>query len=377
MIKFFYKMKGKHAMDFLNQTEEEYTKQILKKISDIMEQRNLKQLDLSERSNIGQSTLSKILNCDMKLTLAHIIKICKALSITPSDLFSTDNDIQNFPESALFHIQENKGILNDKYINEEVLIRDIRHPVFKGYVNNEFYFYCYPTISTESALLEGKLTLFASEKNHCCLAKLSLYIGKVDSNNQKIYKEYDGECTISLSMGACYCILANFNNGEIITLNFNHIFISHQELICRVGAMVSTSSGGNRLPVMQRFLISKYELKVKDENKEDLDFVRGQLKLNESTIIIEKEKFNELQEIDNPTLQSYFRKCKNYHSEPNYYMIDESQIRDIDETSNVKAEAISLLRNASIAQKYNKISTKTDEFVFQHIDKISYNEAST
>lgn len=355
-------------MTNLTQTEQLYTENILNRINNLMVRQNIKQLDLSARTNIGQSTLSKILSGDMKLTLQHIIKISYALNVTPPDLLTIEKNIDYISPPFPFFVSENEGIINEKYVNEEILIRNTKHAAFRGYTNSTFYFYCYPTISTESGLLEGILTFSTAEKTKCCLATLILYTGKFDLNNQPIHKKYEGELIISISMSACYCILSNPDNAELITMNFNHMFINAEELICRVGTMISTSSGGNRLPVMQRVLISKYKLHISGENKRDLDFVKGQLKLNESTITIEEEKIKELRE-QHPHLNPYFEKCTKNLPLKEYYVIDEAKIRDleVDDSSKPMAYAISLLRNASLAPKYNKISSKTDEYVFQYI----------
>lgn len=352
----------------LSESEKYYTDGIKNRINALMTQQNIKQLELSERTNIGQPTLSKLLKGDMKLTLQHIIKISHALNIEPSDLLALDKSLDIQGDYSPFQYSFHDGILNEKYVNELILIRDTKHPCFNGYKDVKFHLYCYPTISTESALLEGELQFTPSEKTDCCLAHLDLCIGKLDKDNTPIMKKYDGELLISLSMGACYCILANPDNGELICLNFNHMFFNHQDMICRMATMVSTSSGGNRLPVIQRALLSQEKLHVNGNNKEDLNFVKGQLNLNESTITISRENFQQLKETSNALLQSYFEKCEQYLEPQNLFTIEESKIRNIDEPLDIKAEAISLLRNASVAAKYNKISTKTDEFLFQYIE---------
>ncbi|MFR5992251.1 MAG: helix-turn-helix domain-containing protein [Mediterraneibacter faecis] len=60
---------------------EKYDQLVIKRIASIMEKKNIKQLDLAALSNIGQSSLSKLLKGEMKLTLQHIFKICAALKL--------------------------------------------------------------------------------------------------------------------------------------------------------------------------------------------------------------------------------------------------------------------------------------------------------
>lgn len=109
-------------------------------------------------------------------------------------------------------------------------------------------------------------------------------------------------------MGACYCILTNPDIGEICFLNFRHMFIFNQNLECRVGTISSTSSGENRLPVMQRILISKKPLHVNGRNLSDQEFVQGQLRLNNSKILISNNDLMALAEEydDDPDLNSFF-----------------------------------------------------------------------
>lgn len=350
-------------------SESEYGKVILDRISLFMTHSGLKQLDLAKESGIGQSTLSKIMKGEMKLTLQHIFKLCKALKIEPADLLSPNKDVNLISSDSKLPNTAENSLLNKSYINEQILIRNTNHPVFKGYINNTFYIYCYPTISSESNLLEGELSFSEAQNKDFCFAKLKLFTGQISPTKELIYKSYSGELITSLTMGTCYCILINSDIGEICCINFKHTFLFNQELICRVGAMISTSSGGNKLPIMQRVLISKNKLNVNELNSSDYMFVRGQLNLNESTMYISDENFSKLLIQDNSFehLIDFFNECDNYMETHTYKVIDESKIRDIPVPSDVKSQGISILRQQSTALKYNKISTKTEEFVFQYI----------
>ncbi len=350
-------------------SESEYGKLILRRINTIMTNAGLKQLELASLSNIGQSTLSKIMKGEMKLTLQHIYKICNALKIDPGNLLSINENINIIPQSDSIN-NDNNSLINKEYLNEQILIRNTAHPAFKGYVKNIFHFFCYPTISSESNLLEGELSFEETQDKNFCSAKLKLYTGQISSDNKKIFKLYSGELVISLAMGACYCILINSDIGEICCITFKHTFLFNQELICRVGAMISTSSGGNKLPIMQRVLISKDKLNVNDMNDSDYMFVRGQLNLNDSLISISEETFTKLLNNEKANLNNlidFFNECDNYMETRTYKVIDESKIRDIPVQSEIKSQGISILRQCSTALKYNKISTKTEEFVFKYI----------
>ena len=356
-------------MEFANMSDQEYMDLVIKKINLIMKSKGLKQQDLSKKSNISQSTLSKLIKGELKINLQHLIKLSKALDIEPKYLLSTD---ENIVYNNMGQYNGN-GIIDETFLDDKILIRDTRHPAFKGYKNNEFQFYCFSTVSSETELLEGVLNFSETDNYQYCKATLSLYTGQIDKNGHKILKYYSGELIISLTMRACYCVLINTEIGEICIINFQHSFFFNRELECRVGAIVSTSSGGNRLPIMQRVLISKQILNVNDANSPDYTFVRGQLNLNDSTIYILEDTFTALlSDTKLEHLHYFFQYCSNYMTPMRFKVIDESKIKDIPVPSDLKAQGISTLRKHSIASKYNKVSSKTEEFVFQYINsKIS------
>ncbi len=354
-------------MNYSNMSESEYCNTVIKRIKEYMEKNDLKQLYLSKKSNINQSTLSKILSGEVKINLHHIFRLCNALNVDPKILLSFNQEIITDTMK-----QNDSGVVNKKYLDEQILIRSTTHPAFKGYIGNEFYIYFYSTISTETSLLEGKLSFEDTEYHNYCKATLILYTGQKDSENKDITKNYYGELIVSLTMGTCYCILINSEIGEICSINFKHAFLFNQKLISRVCTVNSTSSGGNKLPIMQRALITEAKLNAIHPNDEDFQFVRGQLKLNETAIYIPEKAIEGLITSDDDSiskdLKDFFSSCIKMSDSLKYDVFDETKIRSINVSSDVKAQGISILRNKSIALKYNKISTKTEEFVFQYID---------
>ena len=94
---------------------------------------------------------------------------------------------------------------------------------------------------------------------------LKIYTGKIDVSGQKITKNYTGDMIISVSFSSCYCSLINSEIGELCFLFFHHMFLFSQEIICRVGGVLTTSSGSNRRPTMHRMVISKYPFDISKE----------------------------------------------------------------------------------------------------------------
>ncbi|MFQ6986907.1 MAG: helix-turn-helix domain-containing protein [Mediterraneibacter faecis] len=347
---------------------EKYDQLVIKRIASIMEKKNIKQLDLAALSNIGQSSLSKLLKGEMKLTLQHIFKICAALKIAPEDLVAINKEFSSDLPAFELDSYSEAGILNEQYLNEQIFIRDKNHPAFNGYKDKTFHVYLYSTISSESFLLSGTLS-FDTKASSFCKAKMMIYTGRTDANDKPIKKCYCGELIISLTMGSCYCILTNTEIGEICFLNFKHMYLFNRDLECRMGTISSSSSGGNRLPVIQRILISQKPLNIGEKNTSDLDFVKGQLRLNNSKILLSKNDLDDLQKRyeDNKSITEFLQKFKELTSPEEYYLLEEASMKNIPMTSNIKTEGIGILRNSSSALRYNKVSSKTDEFTFEYI----------
>lgn len=340
---------------------------ILKKISGEIREQNITMATLSEKTGINTSTLSKIMKRRTKLGLDHLFAICKALKIDPSKIFE-------IPEEYKRSFSTDLGLFqNTIFRNNATLIRDPGNVAFNGYVGQTYYIYFYSTISSEISLISGKLKFDASEENTYCKATLELYTGKKNQEGEDIYKFYEGELLISLSMGCCYCILMSSVTGEFCFLNFRHMYLFNQSLVCRISAALTTSSGESKLPTVHRALISYRKLYFTDDNDSDLDFIQGQLRLNNSSIIIQKSYFED----------KYKEICKKTSLSENVkelietalaencicdcYILDEARIRMENYSDSEKIKAINILRDLSVAPKYNKISPKADEFFFKYL----------
>lgn len=355
-------------MNYFNLTVDDYCRAICIKINRIMEEHSIKQIDLSAKTNISQSSLSKLLSGEMRLTLQHIFKISQALNLLPEELLSFEDNVSN----RLTTTPSASGVINEEYTNRQILIRDSDHSAFNGYNNTTFYLYLYSNTNINPLLLEGRIT-FDTKNNSFCKADMEINSGKNDTDGTPILKYYSGELIISLTMGTCYCILTNPDMGEICFLNFRHMFLYNSPMECRVGTMSTTSSGENRLPVIQRIIISRKQLNISKRNSTDLEFVQGQLRLNDSIIIIstyELENLYKMYESDKD-LCSFFQKILEISERRDYSIIDESRLQDILVSPKIKSVGLGILRNASSSPKYNKVSSKTDELVYEYITSIA------
>lgn len=326
---------------------------VLEKFKNEYIRQKISQESISAITGIPQSTISKIFSGEAKMTLNNFFKICNALHVNPEEIVSRNAN-------------KTQGTFDQKYNNDGVLISDPSHLAFNGYVG-KYNLYFKSTISTEEEILHGVLEFLPSKDNKSCNVDLLLYTGKTKDGN-KVTKHYTGNMTISLSMSSCYCTLISEEIGEMCFLVFNHMFLFNEDLVCRMACALTTSSGGNRRPTMHRLLICKDELNISDSQSEDFKFLSGHLRLNSSDIIISE---SQLSAIENDEKRSdiieTIKKIKENGKKETFYKIDEASIRSAQYGTDKMIDIISTLREYSIACFNNKISSKSDEYVYNYL----------
>lgn len=341
---------------------EKYNVKLFESINRKCKEFHITQKQLSEMTDISQSTLSKLLSGKTKFTVEQMVRI--------SAVFKTDiSEFLSFQKMGAPFIDDSYS--RDYVPENDNFVCDTDRPAFKGYIGNQYYIYFYSTIKSEKKMIHGELSFQKSEENRCKIS-LQLDTGKKDVSGNKVTKKYTGEMIISIPLSACYCILTSREIGEMCFISFHHMFLFNQNMLCRVGTALTTSSGENRRPTIHRMVISKYPFDLEDDSN-DLHFLRGQLKLNNSKIIIKTKEFENLvqmvqenTDVDNNIIK-FFNNFRELASCEEYFIIDESKLLDSNIPVITKVNGISLLREASIADKYSKISTKTDEFLFEYI----------
>lgn len=347
---------------------DEYCKEVIERIKGILDEREISQGTLAAKSGLGQSTVSKFLAGDTRVSLIHVAKICKALEIDPGEILSLQEESARTKE---------RDVLS-KISNEGMLIGDPGHPAFKGYLR-QFKVYFNSTISSENKILQGELSFQPSGDRGYCKAELVLDTGKKRTDGEAVKKTYEGKMVISLSMSACYCILVEKGFGEICFLAFNHMFLFHEELICRLACVTTVSSGGNKRPTMHRLLISRVPFDIENAESEDFKFLRGQLMLNTSEIIIEKKAYDKMKKaeagsLEGDEMKELLDEFENGREVLEVWRIDESKLRNGACGIESKVKLISLLREYSMSSKYNKISTKSDEHVYNYLESKIFKE---
>lgn len=352
------------------QQKNSYEIQVLNRIQNIMIHKDMTQTDLARLTKIPQATISKLINGKAKMTLTYISQICQALKIDPSTITSFDKITFDNLESMYDQIYDIKNATH-----ADVFIQNTDLPAFKGYLG-KYYLYVNSTISSELNLLEGIFTVYSTDTNGNCGVSLELHTGMTSESGQAITKKYSGQMIISIPMSTCYVMMSNPEIGEMVFFAFHHMFCFNRSMACRMAVGISTSSGENRRPVAQRFLISRRKLDTKELFSEDTQFLQGQLRLNSSDIIISKKEFDSLLNSDlisdAPDIKEFLHECRSSFELQEFYHAEEAKLRTLRASSTAKLKGLSYLRNHSVATKYNKISTKSDEYTYAYINSPTF-----
>ena len=338
----------------------EYYQMVGKRLAMAMEQLNFNQqkvlLMCSEQGClINQSTLSKILS-GSNIQIFQIAQICSVLSLNLSEVLSLS------PETEVSIVGKHKDCSNQ-------IITDARNNAFRGYKGvYSAYFY---TTKNEDTIHCGTFKIKETPITHQCTADFHFKTGEKDENGKDIEKHYTGPIYYSVSMQTIYCEICSEDIGEKCYLLFHYDFLAYQNLECRLVTALTVSSGVKRLPTMHKLLLTKKKL-----TQSDLDYLSGQLKLNNSEILMSENAYREfLRDTKLPERFFEYFGAKETNAEgflssvarTPYLSFNESLISDSFLPPFDKIKIICLLRKYSCAPRYNKISAKAEELVYNYL----------
>lgn len=337
----------------------EYNKLIGSRILKAMEQLHFNQKMLISKClergyEINQSAMSKFLS-GSALPILSIVQICDVLELNVSEVLSLDEKVE-------INIKENLKKNTD-------FITDASDKVFRGYKGDYFaYFY---TTKNEDSIHHATFRLLEDSSTHQITVNFAFKTGEKNEDGKDIEKKYTGPAYYSGPMQTIYCELTSEEIVEKSYLLFHYDFIAYQNLECRLATVITVSSGIRRLPTMHKLLLTKKKLST-----DELEYLCGQLKLNNSEILISESAYREF--LRDPKLPVKFFEYfgdKETNAERfissvakvNYYAFNESLISDSFIPLIDKTKIICLLRKYSSAPRYNKISEKADEIVYKFL----------
>lgn len=315
-------------------------------IREILKKKNISQIELKKKCerlgySVSQPEISKLLAGKTPITVYQLAAFSKALNI------SLDQLLYGKLDENVFCFSGNKKFLTNP-LNE----------AYNGYMGT-FYVLLRTTSPFENNWLFGKLIFSASDDPEpICRAEFQLDTGAIDKKGGKTIKCYKGQLIISSMLGSGYCILMNPDIGEILFIEFRHRNFLVRQMECRLGLMVSSSSGEAKIPVVQKILLSR----VPFSNEEELEKVVPYLKFVQEEIIISKDQYDivrrKYKQYNIPVL-------KDYLNSP-FYLINEEMVRAENRKINrfEIAKVLSALReNAEAPWLYN-LTEREDSLVY-------------
>lgn len=198
-------------------------------------QKELLELCQKHGYSISQSRLSKLQNGKTVITLYELSAFCAVLGISLNDCVwgSTLESTQELSKTVY--------AVNPKY-----------DEAFKGYLGL-FHVFFFSTDPYEEKLLFGKMNFY--EQHGKCMVEFILDTGVKGEEGDTVKKSYMGQMFISKSLGMAYSILVNNIIGDVAFIEFKHRNFYVREVRSRIGMVLTTSAGNNKMPVMHRILL--------------------------------------------------------------------------------------------------------------------------
>ena len=337
--------------------EAKFYEMIAKRIKDAMKDNGITQDDLVEKCNnfglvISQPSLSKLLNNTDKLDLRKTVVICKALDLKMDDVLSLDLE---------------EGAVGKR--SEACFETDANSEQFQGYLG-KYKGYFYSTKNT-GTIHDGDFVFYPDKLTNKCLVQFRFETGEVDDKTDApIVKEYQGTAKISKNFGGICCELTDTTGyGDVSYIIFRYNFIVNQSCECKIGFVITICAGFDRYPVVHKLLISRKTLS--DEEK---SIIEGQLKLNDSEVLISKSEYEAFK--SDSMIPDTFKK---YISDDNdliaskatneyYYSFKETEIFDsLDLPAKDKAKTVNLLRKYSHTKRCKKIGPKCEKYTYDYL----------
>ena len=320
-----------------------------------MDQRSINQKEVAVRCEkagckISQATISNAISGKGNLTITNLLAIAYALEVEIADLVDVEKEIDKM--SPFLHVTES-----------ELLITNPKSRFFRSYLG-KFNILFYKTTGLGEELVTGTIDFSESEDGKRCKAYLEINAEVSEEKEIQRKKEYIGELILSQSMHAAYCYLVNSEAGEICMLVFRHWYSIQLPVASIMAAAITTASGTNRLPTVHRMCL------VRTEMSEDIqDLIKGQLLMNTVEIFMSRKQLEEI--LYNKNIPESFRNSlKKAVRNESYFCICETDLNDLELREKEQAKWISYVRAHSKTPKYNKISQRTEEMLYEIIKDI-------
>lgn len=337
----------------------QYIIHLSKKIKRTMEQSGMTQKELVElckKNNlaVSQTTISSILTGNKAVSIQTIFEVCDVLEI---DAFNLQ---ENFLDKEKMYCCDTIGNLLDSLleVGKRRFCIDPNDIYFNGILGN-YVCYFHSTKREESKLIQGHLSF--DDRGTYCRATLILGNQKEETD---YYKCYEGFLVASPVEKAAFCVLINSEIGEISYFTFWHNPILNHgvELQSKMASAATVSAGVNmRLSTVHRFFFTRREL-TEGEKK----IISGQLRLNDSDILIEKSRFESLLE-GNELSKEFKQKLEKVGKKQDYYVVSEAQLLPDTDSEKKYFKDICVLRENSNAPTDNKVRINTDTSIYYHV----------
>ncbi len=322
--------------------KEQTIQKVLRAIEHKLDEKRIRQkelINLCEQKGymISQSELSRILAHKVALGLYPALALCDVLEIDLNQILHPERK-----ERDRFNLSQ-KAFVTDPGRSEIKNYLGCYHALF------------YATDFREDKLLHGRLRLLpGSDGNHTyCSAFFLLDTEDTDMRGRPIRKEYFGQFFVSPQMGIAYCFLVNNKLGEVCSIEFRHRTFFYKQVECRLGMVLTTSTGEKKTPAAHKMVI--FRGKLEDAQEERLAHM---LKLDNTEVSIESGILGNIGETEEE--KEVFRKLAELLPQTAYCTVNTALLKSVNRK----------LSNVQISSLFSRMRQYSEEDYTLHLDEL-------
>ena len=217
-------------------------------INEMLEALNWGQRETAERCReagytVNQSTISKLLSGKQRLTIGHV------------EMFAdvTGCSFDTLVENSRRKMRQGRLFLNTALPSQYLVMNPYDDSdAFRGYFGVYWTYYLSTSTTEKGKVVKATLKIEA-RKGYC-------YVSLMIPTRTDKAKKYEGQMLVSKEMKTGYIFLLSAETGEITSIYMRYRRMRIEDVLARVGLMLTVSSGDSTLPTVGYLLISRREL---------------------------------------------------------------------------------------------------------------------
>lgn len=233
--------------------------------------------------NISQSTISRLCSKQRRITVYYLYGITQALEIRIDELLN----------------QPKLGMIGPEFWESSYLPAPVaKDPYLEGqefeaYLGDYYIYYLSTNITNiyeKGKIIKGRLSIEKRKNFPYCYVGIKINSGAGGAEKEVTLKYYQGQMVIMKKKNVACITVMGEGDGEISVIMVRHRnYQSSNTVECRIGAALTVSTGDEKVPCIQRVVISRSALSEKG-----LEYIKPVFRLGDGRTLLLKKDYEEI-----------------------------------------------------------------------------------